>query len=397
MSHNTTSDVTDPAIEGLSVYQVGGSVRDELLGLPVADRDYVVVGADPETMKARGFRSVGQDFPVFLHPKTHEEYALARTERKRGHGYRGFEFETGRAVTLEQDLARRDLTINAMAIDADGQLIDPYNGRLDLAQGILRHVSDAFREDPVRVLRLARFATRFNQFSVADSTVALCQEMQASGELSYLVPERVWQEMAKALMHQQPSRFVSVLFDIGALEAIWPQLNSVTQTPEFDQALRALDLAGHDPEASLDVRFALLCLALPVESIVSSCDHFRAPNEPRYWASWAGEHLAALPGLAARTPKQVLALIQSFDGLRQPKRLARVHALARAYFGTDQDRAPQALAVIEQDIDLVARSLKAIKAIDPTVWVAQGLSGQEMAQAMEIARVDCITHIQSQL
>lgn len=397
MSQHTKTDVTDPASEGLTVYQVGGSVRDELLGLPVADRDYVVVGADPETMKARGFRSVGQDFPVFLHPKTHEEYALARTERKRGHGYRGFEFETGRAVTLEQDLARRDLTINAMAINADGQLIDPYNGRLDLAQGILRHVSDAFREDPVRVLRLARFATRFNQFSVADSTVALCQEMQASGELSYLVPERVWQEMAKALMHQQPSRFVSVLFDIGALQAIWPQLNSVTQTPEFDQALRALDLAGHDPEASLDVRFALLCLALPVESIASSCDHFRAPNEPRYWASWAGEHLAALPGLAGRTPKQVLALIQSFDGLRQPERLARVHALARAYFGTDQDRALQALAVIEQDIDLVARSLKAIKAIDPTVWVAQGLSGQEMAQAMEIARVDCITHIQSQL
>lgn len=397
MSQHTKTDVTDPASEGLTVYQVGGSVRDELLGLPVADRDYVVVGADPETMKARGFRSVGQDFPVFLHPKTHEEYALARTERKRGHGYRGFEFETGRAVTLEQDLARRDLTINAMAINADGQLIDPYNGRLDLAQGILRHVSDAFREDPVRVLRLARFATRFNQFSVADSTVALCQEMQASGELSYLVPERVWQEMAKALMHQQPSRFVSVLFDIGALQAIWPQLNSVTQTPEFDQALHALDLAGHDPEASLDVRFALLCLALPVESIASSCDHFRAPNEPRYWASWAGEHLAALPGLAGRTPKQVLALIQSFDGLRQPERLARVHALARAYFGTDQDRALQALAVIEQDIDLVARSLKAIKAIDPTVWVAQGLSGQEMAQAMEIARVDCITHIQSQL
>lgn len=397
MSQHTKTDVTDPASEGLTVYQVGGSVRDELLGLPVADRDYVVVGADPETMKARGFRSVGQDFPVFLHPKTHEEYALARTERKRGHGYRGFEFETGRAVTLEQDLARRDLTINAMAINADGQLIDPYNGRLDLAQGILRHVSDAFREDPVRVLRLARFATRFNQFSVADSTVALCQEMQASGELSYLVPERVWQEMAKALMHQQPSRFVSVLFDIGALQAIWPQLNSVTQTPEFDQGLHALDLAGHDPEASLDVRFALLCLALPVESIASSCDHFRAPNEPRYWASWAGEHLAALPGLAGRTPKQVLALIQSFDGLRQPERLARVHALARAYFGTDQDRALQALAVIEQDIDLVARSLKAIKAIDPTVWVAQGLSGQEMAQAMEIARVDCITHIQSQL
>ncbi len=396
MSQHTKTDVSDPATEGLAVYQVGGSVRDELLGLPVSDRDYVVVGADPETMKARGFRSVGQDFPVFLHPKTHEEYALARTERKKGHGYRGFEFETGRAVTLEQDLARRDLTINAMAIDADGQLIDPYNGRLDLAQGILRHVSDAFREDPVRVLRLARFATRFDQFSVADSTVALCQEMQASGELSYLVPERVWQEMAKALMHQQPSRFVSVLFDIGALQAIWPELHAATQTPAFDQALRALDLAGHDPQASLAVRFALLCLALPAASIASSCDHFRVPNEPRYWAGWASQHLVALPGVAGRTPKQVLALIQSFDGLRQPQRLSRVHALARAYFGTAPDGASQALQVIEQDIDLVACSLQAIQSIDPTPWVAQGLSGQEMAQAMETARVACIARCQSQ-
>ncbi len=391
--HNKV-DAVDPATEGLAVYQVGGSVRDELLGLPVSDRDYVVVGADPETMKAKGFRSVGQDFPVFLHPKTHEEYALARTERKKGHGYRGFEFETGRGVSLEQDLARRDLTINAMAIDADGQLIDPYHGRLDLAQGILRHVSDAFREDPVRVLRLARFATRFHQFSVADSTVSLCHAMQASGELSYLVPERVWQEMAKALMHEQPSRFISVLFDVGALSAIWPELHAVAQTPAFDQALRALDAAGHDSEASLDVRFALLTTALPREAVGPSCDRFRVPNEPRYWAQWASDHLAGFPGLATRAPEAVLAFIQSFDGLRQPKRLASLGALARAYFGQSSAPESQAFKIIDQDLDLLAQALPAIKTIDSAPLVAQGLSGPEMALAMEKARVACIARCQ---
>lgn len=390
-----TAPIADPITEGLNVYQVGGSVRDALLGLPVTDRDYVVVGASPQDMTARGFQSVGQDFPVFLHPKTHEEYALARLERKRGHGYHGFEFETGQAVTLEQDLSRRDLTINAMAIDGEGQLIDPYHGRLDLAQGTLRHVSDAFREDPVRVLRLARFATRFHQFSVADSTVALCHEMQASGELSYLVPERVWQEMAKALMYPQPSHFVSTLIDLGALQSIWPELDAVRHTPAFDQALRALDLAGDDPQASLDVRFALLCLALPSDAIEPSCSHFRVPNHPRYWAIWAGTRLVTLPGLAERQPNEILSFIQSFDGLRQPERLVPVRALAHANFGTTQDTASPALDVIDQGIDLLKRSIQAIKQIDPKPWVDQGLTGQEMAVVMDKARLACIERCQS--
>lgn len=394
MSERTTTHLTDPITEGLDVYQVGGSVRDELLGLPVTDKDYVVVGSDPETMRARGFQSVGQDFPVFLHPKTHEEYALARLERKKGHGYHGFEFETGETVTLEQDLSRRDLTINAMAIDSEGQLIDPYHGRLDLAQGTLRHVSDAFREDPVRVLRLARFATRFHSFSVADSTVALCHEMQASGELSYLVPERVWQEMAKALMYPQPSRFVSVLIELGALQSIWPQLDDARHTPAFEQALRALDLAGENEQESLDVRFALLCLALPSDAIEPSCDHFRVPNHPRYWAKWASDRLVALPGLAQRQPKEILRYVQAFDGLRQPERLAEVRALAHAYFGTTKDQAPQVLDAIDQDIQLLEQSIEAIKQIDPNPWVAEGLTGQEMATAMEQARLACIKQCQ---
>ncbi len=395
MSEHTQTHRSDPITEGLDVYQVGGSVRDELLGLPVTDKDYVVVGSDPETMKARGFQSVGQDFPVFLHPKTHDEYALARLERKQGHGYHGFEFETGETVTLEQDLSRRDLTINAMAIDSEGQLIDPYHGRLDLAQGILRHVSDAFREDPVRVLRLARFATRFHSFSVADSTVALCHQMQASGELSYLVPERVWQEMAKALMYPQPSRFVSVLIELGALSSIWPQLDASRHTPAFDQALRALDLAGEDADVSLEVRFALLCLALSSEAIASSCDHFRVPNQPRYWAKWASDRLVALPGLAQRQPKEILTFIQSFDGLRQPERLAQVQALAHAYFGTTQDHASDALDLIDRDIVLIEQSIQAIQQIDTKPWVLEGLSGQEMATVMDKARLACIEQCQS--
>src|SRR5215510_11372537 len=192
------------------IYRVGGSVRDELLGRPVADRDYVVVGATPEEMLAQGFRPVGREFPVFLHPETHEEYALARTERKRGRGHRGFTFYAAPDVTLEEDLARRDLTINAMARDAKGGLIDPYRGAADLERGLLRHVGPAFAEDPLRVLRVARFAARFG-FDVAPETEALLEGIAASGELATLSPERVWQELSRALLEAQPSRFFMLL------------------------------------------------------------------------------------------------------------------------------------------------------------------------------------------
>ena len=195
------------AVSAMRVYRVGGSVRDELLGRPIADRDYVVVGATPQQMLDQGFKPVGREFPVFLHPQTREEYALARTERKRGRGHRGFSFHAAPEVTLEEDLARRDLTINAIARDADGTLIDPYGGAADLRRGVLRHVGPAFVEDPLRVLRVARFAARFG-FSVADETEALLEAIAASGELSTLSRERVWQELAKALMEVQPSRFL---------------------------------------------------------------------------------------------------------------------------------------------------------------------------------------------
>src|SRR5215813_1179427 len=250
----------------MKIYRVGGSVRDELLARPIADRDYVVVGAMPQEMLDRGFKPVGREFPVFLHPETREEYALARTERKRGRGHRGFSFHAAPEVTLEEDLARRDLTINAMARDADGTLIDPYGGASDLRQGVLRHVGRAFVEDPLRVLRVARFAARFG-FTVAPETEALLREIAASGELATLPRERVWQELAKALMEAQPSRFFVVLNRCGALAQLLPEVDPIFSTPvrhwarrtdeAVPAALRALDHAASagDP---LEVRYAVL-------------------------------------------------------------------------------------------------------------------------------------------
>ena len=218
--------MTRPLPRPVRVYRVGGSVRDELLQRPPGDRDYVVVGATPEIMLASGYRPVGRDFPVFLHPDTQEEYALARTERKHGRGYRGFEFFATPDVTLEEDLRRRDLTINAMARTPDGTLIDPYGGQSDLAAGILRHVSPAFAEDPLRVLRVARFAARFG-FRIADSTLALMRDIAASGELATLAPERVWQEVARGLGEAHPSRLLQALRACGALGALLPEIDAL--------------------------------------------------------------------------------------------------------------------------------------------------------------------------
>lgn len=233
----------------MKVYRVGGWVRDHLLGVPTADCDWVVVGGAEEEMLAKGFRRVGKDFPVYLHPETHEEYALARTERKQGRGYTGFAVDAARSVTLEQDLARRDLTINAMAEDADGTLIDPYGGRADLARGILRHVTGAFVEDPLRVLRVARFAARLD-FTVAPETLALMRTMAASGELATLTPERVWRELERALGEAHPQRFFEVLRECGALVAVLPEIDALFGVPQP---------AVHHPEVDCGAHL-LLCL-----------------------------------------------------------------------------------------------------------------------------------------
>ncbi|MGE5770339.1 MAG: multifunctional CCA tRNA nucleotidyl transferase/2'3'-cyclic phosphodiesterase/2'nucleotidase/phosphatase, partial [Betaproteobacteria bacterium] len=229
----------------MEIYLVGGAVRDELLGRANADRDYVVVGASPEQMLAQGFRPVGKDFPVFLHPQTGEEYALARTERKTGRGYHGFAVHAAPDVTLEDDLARRDLTINAMARSADGVLIDPFHGRRDLAEGILRHVGPAFAEDPVRILRLARFAARFADFTVAPETLETMRGMVADGEVDHLVAERVWQELATGLMENRPSRMFQVLRDCGALARLLPEVDALFGVPQRADYHPEIDTGVH--------------------------------------------------------------------------------------------------------------------------------------------------------
>ncbi|ONN66906.1 multifunctional CCA addition/repair protein [Herbaspirillum sp. VT-16-41] len=251
----------------MKIYTVGGAVRDGLLGLPVKDRDHVVVGATPQQLLERGFRPVGKDFPVFLHPETQEEYALARTERKTAPGYKGFAFHAAPDVTLEEDLARRDLTINAIAQDEDGTLVDPYQGRADIERRVFRHVSDAFIEDPVRILRLARFAARFADFTVAPETQALMQRMVEEGEVDALVPERVWQELARGLMERKPSRMFEVLRNCGALQRILPELAALWGVPQPEKWHPEIDTGVHvmlvvDWAAaqgfSLPIRFAAL-------------------------------------------------------------------------------------------------------------------------------------------
>ncbi|MDX3907067.1 MAG: CCA tRNA nucleotidyltransferase [Pigmentiphaga sp.] len=304
----------DPATDGLAVFVVGGAVRDALLGLPAGDRDWVVVGAAPEEMSARGFVPVGGDFPVFLHPVTREEYALARTERKSGRGYKGFTFHTGPDVTLEDDLRRRDLTINAIAQAPDGRLIDPYGGAADLRARRFRHVGPAFAEDPVRILRLARFAARFHDFSVAPETLELCRHMVEQGEVDALVPERVWREISRGLMQAAPSRMLEVLAETGALPRIAPGL-------EVDAGIRALVDEAARADLPLASRYALLCSASPACEELSK--RLRAPND---CADLARLLQAALPDLSQATldTDRTLALLERSDALRKPARFGQL-------------------------------------------------------------------------
>jgi tRNA nucleotidyltransferase (CCA-adding enzyme) len=332
----------------MKIYLVGGAVRDELLGRGVADRDFVVVGATPEEMLARGYRPVGRDFPVFLHPQTNDEYALARTERKSGRGYHGFTFHASPDVTLEADLARRDLTINAMARDVDGMLVDPFGGEADLRAGVLRHVSAAFAEDPLRVLRVARFAARLD-FAVAPETEALLRALVASGELATLNAERVWQEVARGLMEQRPSRFFAVLRRCGALAKLLPEVDAlfgvpqpVAQHPEIDtgvHVLQALDFtaAAGDP---LPVRYAVLAHDLGKAATsrgkwprhvahearsVRLADRLsarlRVPVECRNSARLAARYHGVVQRAPELRASTMLDLLLAADALRRPERL----------------------------------------------------------------------------
>jgi tRNA nucleotidyltransferase (CCA-adding enzyme) len=303
----------DPATDGLQVYIVGGAVRDALLGLAPGDHDWVVVGATPEDMARRGFIPVGGDFPVFLHPRTKEEYALARTERKSGRGYKGFTFHTGTDVTLEEDLRRRDLTVNAIAQKQDGTLVDPLDGAADLRARVFRHVGEAFAEDPVRILRLGRFAARFADFSVAPETMALCRRMVDAGEADALVAERVWKELSRGLMADAPSRMLDVLQASGALARVMPELQGVDDVAaDIDRAAAAgLSLAG---------RYALLCRLTPDREAMGR--RLRVPAECNDYARLLPEMLAGLDGAqeGGDAADAQLALMERADALRKPER-----------------------------------------------------------------------------
>ena len=314
-----------------TVYTVGGAVRDELLGLTVQDRDFVVVGATPEEMVAAGFKPVGRDFPVFLHPRTHEEHALARTERKSGRGYKGFTVYSAPDVTLEQDLARRDLTINAIARAADGALIDPHHGAKDLRDGVLRHVGEAFTEDPVRILRIARFAARF-AFRIADETMALMTMMVSAGETDHLVPERVWQEFAKGLTEPHPELMFEALERCGLRAKLLPEL-------------RQLPKAFSGP---LPVRFSVLCWPLQEAEIKALCDRLKVPNDERELALLA---CRCQKLLNASQPAEFLNLFKRADAFRRPERFAAFLDAAR-------------LAQAGFDSQKIERALKAAAAVD---------------------------------
>jgi tRNA nucleotidyltransferase (CCA-adding enzyme) len=305
----------------MKIYAVGGAVRDELLGLPVQDRDYVVVGATPEEMVRLGYKPVGRDFPVFLHPQTKEEYALARTERKTARGYHGFEFHAAPDVTLEQDLARRDLTINAIAKDAEGRTIDPLNGVRDLKAGVLRHVSAAFAEDPVRIMRVARFAARF-PFTIAPETMALMRTMAENGEADALVAERVWQELSRGLMEARPSRMFEVLHESGALPHVLPEIATLYMDPERTAAaMRLLDEAARQ-DATQEVRFAALGRVLDPLALESLAHRLKLPGASRDLSLLAARHANLIADAEMLDAKELLDLLDAADAWRRPERFA---------------------------------------------------------------------------
>ena len=372
-------------------YVVGGAVRDELLGLPVQDRDHVVVGATPDEMVAAGFRPVGKDFPVFLHPETQEEYALARTERKTAPGYHGFVFHTSPDVTLEDDLVRRDLTINAMARADDGSIVDPYGGRRDLDARLFRHVSEAFTEDPVRILRVARFAARFAEFRVAEDTNALMRRMVEAGEVDALVPERVWQELSRGLMERRPSRMFDVLRDCGALARIMPELDALwgmpqPQRPEVDSGVRIMEVVDHAAGLgrTLAVRFAALMRDLGgADAVAGLCKRLKVPNDCRDLALITAREHSHVEAAAKLDAAALVALFGRCDAFRKPERFAEMLLAAAC-----QGPVPQAwlLAALEVARGVDAGAVAARCADDKA----------KIPEAVLAARVGAVAHWMTQ-
>lgn len=368
----------------MKVFLVGGAVRDELLHLPIKDRDWVVVGATEAQMKSHGYKAIGRDFPVFLHPDTREEYALARTERKSGHGYTGFEFHADPEVSLQEDLARRDLTINAIARDQDGTLTDPYGGIQDLQAKLLRHVSPAFSEDPLRVLRVARFAARYHHlgFRIADATLTLMQSMSSSGELKHLIEERVWQETVHALAELHPEIYFTTLEQCGALKIVLPEIAqgifTLKQLP-----LKILQQAQHQNH-SLTERFACISLqtvsATPqaIETIEKLAQRLRLPQDFRELALLINRHLQDYQKRPL-SPCGVWQLIEKLDGLRRPERFEHFFRCAKLISTEVQQPT--------LETNTIMQLLNHARRIDSADLLAQGLKGKAIGDELRKQRI----------
>jgi len=387
----------------MKIYHVGGAVRDQLLGLEVQDTDWVVVGATPEQMIALGYIPVGKDFPVFLHPKTHEEYALARTERKTGAGYTGFDCFASPEVTLEEDLKRRDLTINAMALSTTGQLIDPYHGQHDLQERVLRHVSDAFTEDPLRVLRVARFAARFADmdFHIADETLALMKQIAASGELQTLTAERVWQELARALASDTPAVFFNTLRSVDALQPLMPSIaeafDQASPCSSFgslgDYCLACLNTAAAISH-HLEVRYAAFCHALDLNRtethhLDALRQQLKTPNQPHELAVLAARYMTTFVQADELEPDQVLDLLETTDAFRRPERFQDLLTLGKA---TARLTAPDREYTLDKWLYQI---LKTCRSIDVQPWQQQGIEGPALGQAIRDRRIQLIAELKA--
>ena len=404
----------------MQTYVVGGAVRDELLGFSVKDKDFVVVGSTPEAMIAAGFKPVGKDFPVFLHPKSHDEYALARTERKTAKGYKGFVVHASPEVTLEQDLARRDLTINAIAKADDGRLIDPFNGLADIQSKTLRHVSEAFAEDPVRILRAARFAARFTEFNLAPETMILMRQMVQAGEVDALVAERVWQELAKGLMEAAPSRMFDVLRECGALKKILPELDRLWGVPQPAQHHPEVDTGIHvmmvidyaaSQDFSLPIRFAALMHDLgkgttPTDILPKHigheersfnlvrdvCKRIKVPNDCKELAQIVAKFHGKLYQSLQMKPSTLLSFLIELDAIRQPARfndfLKACEADSRGRAGLENCPTPAA--------DLMLKVLEAASSVDAGAVASAFTAPEDIKIAVFEERLNAVKYILSQ-
>lgn len=378
----------------MKIYRVGGAVRDQLLGLPINDIDWVVVGATAQQMLDKGFQQVGRDFPVFLHPKSKQEYALARTERKTAPGYTGFIVHADADVSLEQDLARRDLTVNAMAQDDAGNIVDPYNGQQDLEKKILRHVTNAFTEDPLRVLRVARFAARFFPlgFSLAPETLVLMRQIVAAGELETLVAERVWTETDRALAETDPLAYFDVLDDCAALQRVFPEVAAVwrqdpepnlgpSPVPNARQLLGAL-MKIDAPFCSAELRFSALTMNIKADALSALVSRLRVPKSYHQLAQLAQRSIERMHGFNAMNAEQRLQLLESMDVLRRPQRIGPLLQLARCHWQLQDDSADDYIQA-----RLFTQAMAAISSVSSRDLLDQGIKGPAIAEALREKRL----------